>query len=80
MIPPIARPSLWTLDMDNEGFASVNAPAFPTPVVLTGLVPVTHAARRFEPRRCNTSPSRAVAKSPLVLAGVGGRDKPGHDG
>ena len=47
---------------------------------MTGLVPVTHAARRFEPRRCNTSPSRAVAKSPLVLAGVGGRDKPGHDG
>ena len=47
-------------------------------VVMTGLVPVTHAAPRV--RSGETSPRHPGFASGECLVGVGGRDKPGHDG
>ena len=60
----------------------------PAATVMTGLVPVTHAdgllrVVKVPPTRrpSDLGPRmRAVMALPVCLAGVGGRDEPGHDG
>ena len=52
--------------------------ASPSSFVMTGLVPVTHAAPRVQTRETKSRYLGPAGR--LHLVGVGSRDKPGHDG